>query len=54
MNTLYDIVGEFMEVYSLLSDPEADEQTILDTLEGISGELESTPLKPGFCPKPPP
>ena len=40
MNTLYDIVGEFLEVYSLLSDPEADEQTILDTLEGISGELE--------------
>lgn len=40
MNTLYNIVGEYLEVYSLLSDPEADEQTILDTLEGITGEIE--------------
>ena len=40
MGTLYNIVGDFVEVYALLSDPEADEQTVLDTLEGIKGELE--------------
>jgi len=40
MNTLYDIVGDYQEVYSLMTDPEVDEQTILDTLEGITGELE--------------
>lgn len=38
--TLYDIVGEYQELYSLLSDPEIDEQTVLDTLEGLQGDLE--------------
>ena len=38
--TLYSIVGGFMELYSLLSDPEVDEQTVLDTLDGMKGELE--------------
>lgn len=38
--TLYDIVGEYMELYSLLSDTEVEEQTVLDTLEGIEGDLE--------------
>lgn len=40
MATLYDIVGEYQELYSLLSDPEADQQTVLDTIEGLKGELE--------------
>ena len=40
MGTLYDIVGEYMELYSMLTDPEVEEQTVLDTLEAVQGELE--------------
>jgi len=40
MATLYDIVGEYQQLYAMLTDPEADEQTVLDTLEGLQGELE--------------
>lgn len=40
MATLYDIVGEYKELYLMLTDPEVDEQTVLDTLEGVTGELE--------------
>ena len=40
MATLYDIVGEYQQLYAMLTDPEADEQTVLDTLEGLHGELE--------------
>ena len=40
MATLYNIVGEFVELYSLLGDPEVDEQTVRDTLEAVKGDLE--------------
>ena len=40
MATLYDIIGEYQELYAMLSDPEADEQIIADTLEAVTGELE--------------
>lgn len=37
---LIDLVGEWKQVADMMSDPEIDEQTIIDTLEGISGEIE--------------
>lgn len=40
MATLYELVGQHYELYSLMSDPDVDEQTILDTLEGLQGDLE--------------
>lgn len=40
MNTsLYDITGEFLQLYEMAVDME-DEQAFLDTLEGLKGELE--------------
>ena len=39
-NTLFDIVGEFKQLYEMFTDPEVDEQTIADTLEAVKGELE--------------
>lgn len=38
--TLTQLVGEWAQVTEMALDPEMDEQTILDTLEGISGEIE--------------
>ena len=40
-STLYELTGEVLELKDLLSDPEVDEQTVLDTLEGVQGELEA-------------
>ena len=40
MGALYEMVGEYLELKELLSDPEVDEQTVLDTLEAIQGEIE--------------
>lgn len=40
MGTLYDLVGEYNELHAMMCDPEIDEQTILDTLEAVKGELE--------------
>ena len=37
---LVDLVGQWNEVADMLLDPEMDEQTVLDTLEGIEGEIE--------------
>lgn len=37
--TLYDIQGEFLQLYELATQEE-DEQAFLDTLEGLKGELE--------------
>lgn len=38
--TLFDIVGEFKQLYEIMTDSDADEQVIADTLEGLKGELE--------------
>lgn len=40
MSTLYELVGEWKEVEGMTSDPEIDPQMIIDTLEGIGGEIE--------------
>ena len=37
---LFDLVGQWNEVTGYLLDPDVDEQTVLDTLEGIEGEIE--------------
>lgn len=37
---LYELTEQYDEVMSLLYDNETDEQTILDTLESIDGEIE--------------
>lgn len=40
MNELFSLVGEYKEVYDMLTDPEMDEEVVEDTLEGIMGEIE--------------
>lgn len=40
-STLYELTGEVLELKDLLCDPEVDEQTVLDTLEAVQGELEA-------------
>ena len=47
MGSLYDIVGEFQQIYEIMADPEVDEQIIADTLEGLTGELEVK--AEGYC-----
>ena len=37
---LYELTGQYEEIINLLYDGETDEQTILDTLESIEGEIE--------------
>ena len=38
--TLFDIVGEFEELYALAVSDDVDEQIFTDTLEALTGELE--------------
>ena len=39
--TLFDLVGEYKELYAMLTDADDDDQQILeDTLEGVTGEIE--------------
>lgn len=40
MTALYEIANEYLAVAQKLSDLDLDEQTIADTLEGMSGALE--------------
>lgn len=40
MLTLYELTQEYMELLAMLEDPDTDEAVILDTLEGVGGELE--------------
>ena len=40
MASLYRLTSEFAETLSFLTDPEADEQTVHDTLEAIKGDIE--------------
>ena len=40
MNTLYNIAAEYRQAADKLADLDLDEQTIADTLEGMSGALE--------------
>lgn len=40
MSTLYELTGEYLALSDMLMDDEVDEQTVLDTLEGVKGEIE--------------
>ena len=40
MSTLFEITNEFQELYSMLTDPDADVECINDTLDALTGELE--------------
>ena len=40
MSALYELTDELLELQSMLEDPDADEQVIKDTLEGVNGEYE--------------
>ena len=40
MSTLYELTGEYLALSDMLLDEEVDEQTVLDTLEGVKGEIE--------------
>lgn len=40
MNELFNLVGEYRQVYEMMTDPDVDEQVVNDTLEGIVGEIE--------------
>lgn len=38
--TLYEITNDYLQLMTMLEDPELDPQTLSDTMEGIEGELE--------------
>lgn len=41
MSTLYELTGDYETLLNMLFDEGEDEQCILDTLEGIEGEIEA-------------
>lgn len=40
MNELFNLIGQYQQVYDYLTDPDTDEQVVNDTLEGLMGEIE--------------
>ena len=38
--TLMELVGQYSDIMAMVNDPEVDQETVLDTLEGIEGEIE--------------
>lgn len=38
--TLYELTEEFQQLLQIAEDPDADEQTIADTMEALTGEIE--------------
>lgn len=40
MSSLYELTEAYDTVLEMLYDPEVDEQTVIDTLDGIEGEIE--------------
>lgn len=40
MSSIYEITGDLLKLYELMDDPEMDEDAILDSMEGVFGELE--------------
>lgn len=48
MTALYDLAGEYREAADRLHDLDMDEQTITDTLEGLSGELTTKATNVAF------
>ena len=41
MSSLYELTEAYDTVLEMLYDPEVDEQTVIDTLDGIEGEIEN-------------
>jgi FtsZ-binding cell division protein ZapB len=41
MSSLYQLTGEYLELLNMLEDEEIDEHMIMDTLEGLDGEIEN-------------
>ena len=48
MPNLYELASEYRAISDKLHDTDMDEQTILDTLESMSGELEAKATNLGF------
>ena len=40
MSELFNLVGQYQQVYDMITDPEIDPQVVTDTLEGLMGEIE--------------
>ena len=40
MSSIYEITQDYLQILSMLEDPELDSQTLADTMEGIEGEFE--------------
>ena len=40
MSTLYELTNEYMMLLDMAEDPDIDEQALIDTMEGIEGEIE--------------
>lgn len=40
MSKMYELEGEFLELFAMIDDEEIDEDMLLDTLEAIDGEIE--------------
>ena len=38
--TLYELTQGFQELWEMIDDPEVDDDVIMDTLEGVDGEIE--------------
>lgn len=41
MSTLYELTEEMMALSEMMEDSETDEQVLLDTIEGVSGEYDA-------------
>ena len=48
MSRLYDLAAEYRAVADKLHDSELDDQTIADTLDGLSGDLQTKAQNVGF------
>ena len=48
MGTIYELTENYEAIEALLCDEEVDEQTVLDTLEAIEGEIEDKADKDNF------
>ena len=40
MSTLYELTAEYMQLLEMAEDPDIDLQTLADTMEALSGEIE--------------
>ena len=40
MSNLYQITQDYLQIMSMMEDPELDPQTLADTMEAVEGELE--------------